>query len=214
MPDKYYILDEEEDEKKEAKKRKIILFSFVVLGAFLLFFSFRQLKGNIYRPLYGEQSLKSTDLSSALSVDSVLQKTDTDKDSLSDYDELYVHSTSPYLEDTDSDGISDYDEIMAGTDPLCAEGDNCYASQTLSTNQTKASSTEENLSDEQLAEEDMALIQGIINGEAGADTLRSLLISNGFNEADLDQISDEDLQAAYFEVVSAELDKQEAEVNN
>lgn len=214
MPDKYYVLDEEESKKKEAKERKIILFSFVIIGAFLLFFGFRQLKGNIYRPLYGEQTLKNTDLSSALSVDVVLQKTDTDKDGLSDYDELYVYFTSPYLEDTDSDGISDYDEIMAGTDPLCAEGDNCYGSQNLAASEAKASSTEESLTDEQRAIEDMALIQGIINGEAGADTLRSLLVSNGFNKNDLDQISDEDLQAAYFEVVSAELDKQEVELNN
>ncbi|MBI5465864.1 MAG: hypothetical protein HY974_01075, partial [Candidatus Kerfeldbacteria bacterium] len=33
-----------------------------------------------------------------------LQTKDTDGDGLSDYDELYIYRTSPYLPDTDSDG--------------------------------------------------------------------------------------------------------------
>lgn len=55
------------------------------------------------------------------------QKTqDTDGDGLTDYDELYIHRTSPYLYDTDGDGIPDAVEIQAGTDPNCA-GTNCDA---------------------------------------------------------------------------------------
>ncbi|MEW6536806.1 MAG: hypothetical protein AB1454_14445 [Candidatus Auribacterota bacterium] len=38
---------------------------------------------------------------------------DSDNDSYSDYDEMYVHKTSPVLIDTDSDGLTDYDEIEA-----------------------------------------------------------------------------------------------------
>ena len=42
---------------------------------------------------------------------------DTDGDGITDYDELYVHRTSPYLSDTDGDGFSDSDELASGNDP-------------------------------------------------------------------------------------------------
>ncbi|MBT3689795.1 hypothetical protein HOG11_00370, partial [bacterium] len=48
-----------------------------------------------------------------------LQVQDTDFDGLSDYDELYLYNTSPYLEDTDSDGFNDSEEITNGYDPNC-----------------------------------------------------------------------------------------------
>jgi hypothetical protein len=44
--------------------------------------------------------------------------TDTDSDGLNDYDEVFVHSTSPANADSDSDGLNDYSEIHThGTDP-------------------------------------------------------------------------------------------------
>jgi hypothetical protein len=55
-----------------------------------------------------------------------LQKTkDTDRDGLSDYDELYLYHTSPYLADSDSDGMQDAVEIAQGTDPNCPSGKPC-----------------------------------------------------------------------------------------
>ena len=42
---------------------------------------------------------------------------DTDSDSLSDWNELYVTYTNPFLNDTDNDGVNDYDEYMSGSDP-------------------------------------------------------------------------------------------------
>ncbi len=55
-----------------------------------------------------------------------LKALDTDGDGLTDYEELYVYGTSPYLKDTDGDGISDYDEIFVyGTDPNCPTGSVC-----------------------------------------------------------------------------------------
>jgi hypothetical protein len=55
-----------------------------------------------------------------------LQRIDTDGDGISDWDELYVYNTSPYLADTDSDGVSDYDEIFVyKTDPNCPTGADC-----------------------------------------------------------------------------------------
>ncbi len=50
---------------------------------------------------------------------------DTDRDGLSDYAELTIYKSSPYLADTDSDGIPDAIEIGQGTDPNCPNGQNC-----------------------------------------------------------------------------------------
>ena len=47
------------------------------------------------------------------------QNSDTDQDGLSDYDEINIYNTSPYLEDTDSDGYSDAQEINDKENPLC-----------------------------------------------------------------------------------------------
>lgn len=54
----------------------------------------------------------------------VLKNVDSDLDGLSDYDELYIHYTDPYVLDSDSDLISDYDEIMIfGTNPNLSDSD-------------------------------------------------------------------------------------------
>ncbi len=54
-----------------------------------------------------------------------LKNKDSDGDGLSDYDEIYLYHTSPYLKDTDSDGVDDKTEITRGTDPNCPEGKAC-----------------------------------------------------------------------------------------
>ena len=53
---------------------------------------------------------------------------DTDGDGLSDYDEINVYKTSPYLQDTDSDGMSDFDQVIAGLNPTCPQGKTCDTS--------------------------------------------------------------------------------------
>ena len=206
-------------EKKSSRTRKLVILVFIVVGVFLLFLSLRQLKNNIYNPFnFADQKNQNLSSSEAEVLSSyVLQTTDTDSDGFSDYDELYIYGTSPFLADTDSDGTSDYDEIKGGTDPLCAEGQDCYGLsdpnfvvspdllETNETNTNEASTTQA---------EDLAVIEDIISGQADPTFLRNLLLNNGFSEEDLSQINDEDLQAAYFEVVSEQLSTQQEEINN
>lgn len=50
-------------------------------------------------------------------LDYTEQRYDTDKDSLTDYDEYNVHKTNPIKKDTDGDGFDDVVEIKLNTDP-------------------------------------------------------------------------------------------------
>lgn len=52
-------------------------------------------------------------------------KEDTDKDGLTDYDEIMKYKSSPYLADSDSDGLSDAQEVAAGENPNCPKDQVC-----------------------------------------------------------------------------------------
>lgn len=43
---------------------------------------------------------------------------DSDMDSINDYEEIFTYKTDPNKKDTDEDGLNDYDEIELGLDPL------------------------------------------------------------------------------------------------
>jgi len=68
-----------------------------------------------------------------------LKSKDTDGDGLSDYDEIYVYHTSPYIKDSDSDGIPDGVEVANGTDPNCPQGQDCGVPAPVNDSQTAAS---------------------------------------------------------------------------
>lgn len=123
-----------------SNKRNINLFYTyftLLLGTFIFIFGIAQIKSFISRPidLFKDQFKTNIGLLNQLNANSSLPdeglnelvKRDSDQDKISDYDELYVYDTSPYLEDTDSDGKNDYDEIKQGTDPKCLLGSQCGA---------------------------------------------------------------------------------------
>lgn len=142
-----------------------------------------------------------------------LRANDTDQDGLSDFDELYVYGTSPYLKDSDSDGHSDKDEIDQGFDPNCPKGQDCRGtSETTDSNNTNSTTvttgqeglgltgtgletTTQTETTRALTAEEKEQLKQLTPAQ-----LRELLLSTGnITEEQLNQVSDEDLLKAVEE---------------
>lgn len=107
---------------KEQKTGFVLLLLFAITTVGL---GFLQLRNTIYSPFTAYFS-KNKETTIELQDDATrLQSIDTDRDGLSDYDEMTFYQTSAYLPDTDSDGKTDKQEIDAKSNPLCAEGKPC-----------------------------------------------------------------------------------------
>lgn len=111
-----------------------------------------------------------------------LKNKDTDQDGLTDFSELYQYHTSMFLDDSDSDGIKDGDEVLKGDDPLCPFGEECSLLK-LITPDTKLASILK----------DVSVNQELTLEQATANEFRKFLLSNGMTEAELSQLTDEDL---------------------
>ena len=119
-----------------------------------------------------------------------LQNKDTDKDGISDYEEIYLYNTSPYLEDTDSDGINDKEEIQSGKNPLCPEGQDC-----LEVNNPLISPYSETIPLQPVlpVEKPKDFSQDLLKN-LSLDKVRNALKKSGISEETLNKISDEELQ--------------------
>ncbi len=107
--------------------QKLGLVVVVVIGLTTLIFGFISIRKSIFEPFVRRPSgitFKSTEQLEKERIESLKNK-DTDSDQLTDYDELYIYRTSPFLEDTDSDGDLDGYEVAHGTDPNCPKGKEC-----------------------------------------------------------------------------------------
>lgn len=97
-----------------------------IFGILAIGLGFLQMRNNIYGPFASKLTKEQKETVNLFVDESArLQSIDTDRDGLSDYEEINFYETSPYLDDTDSDGILDKQEIEEGTDPLCAKGEDC-----------------------------------------------------------------------------------------
>lgn len=138
-----------------------------------------------------------------------LKYIDTDGDGISDYDEIYVHDTSPYLEDTDGDGISDYDEIFVNkTDPLCPEGQDCFGLNiALPENDPNQILSPDSLLNQEDLDNPLGLdeyqqdLNEVMTGRADPNTLRELLKTTDIDPVALEALSDEDLMTIYQEML-------------
>jgi len=150
-------------------------------------------------------------------TEEAMRNKDTDGDGLTDWDELNIYSTSPYLEDSDSDGFSDKNEIDSENDPNCPIGRDCYGTGLDSDSEPEEDSGGlqesddlQELSDlfEQSADQNISgsntqeeAINNILEGKSNAQILRKMLLDAGMDENLLNQISDEDLMVSYAEVL-------------
>jgi len=177
---------------------------------------FLQFKQNITAPLYRQLGFSSnkeiedvfsgqTMVSKEDQEDAALKTQDTDKDGLSDYDELNIYNTSPFLEDSDSDGVLDKVEVERGQDPNCPIGKDCTGSLLTNPSAAATNSPEASAAVSELISQPVATSSN--SGDMGlgsllpsdASSLRQVLLESGMDQAMLDQFSDEDLLGAYQE---------------
>lgn len=152
-----------------------------------------------------------------------LKTLDTDGDGLSDWDELNVYGTSPYLEDTDGDGFTDKEEIESENNPNCPVGEECLDSKmpnsdiqtgtdTLTRDLFPSGSNEPGSKSGQQADELNIQeggvgedgVQDLLQGEGDAEVLRRVLVEAGMDSSVLDQFSDEELMQSYQEILGGE----------
>ena len=208
---------------KHQKIAAIVLGFFSLLVLVLMIIQFRH---NIYAPFsYAVAPASTVAPGQDLSSVAALKNKDTDGDGLSDYDEIYVYHTSPYLEDTDGDGFSDYEEVKNGTDPNCPAGQTCTSSPLTNSNQIvspdmlassstasiyngsgydmSAGAADNNPSLNITSSTDATAEQNLLNGQSDPQALRQLLLEGGMDKATLDKISDTDLIKSYQDTLSS-----------
>jgi hypothetical protein len=107
------------------------------MAVLTLVFGFLQIRKSIALPFVRKPSAVTFKTTEQLEKErlAALKVKDTDSDSLTDYEELYIYWTSPYLEDSDSDGDSDSKEITEGNDPSCPKTKVCREPRTTATAQ-------------------------------------------------------------------------------
>ena len=209
--------DVEQEELSKARQnrrtltseQRVVFVLLIFIGILGTIFGFGAIPAHLRRP-FDEQlaSYKGPEFlteSEQESREAERQKTsDTDKDGLKDYDELYVFKTSPYLTDSDSDGFDDKTEVYSGNDPNCPTGKNCGTTLVESSEGTGSTSADvpallanilsvdptrfENTSFQSLED-----VQGFFSSLSAAE-VRSLLISQGIPAQTVEQLSDEQLQ--------------------
>jgi len=169
------------------KSRIFPIFLLSILSLFVLVLGFFQIRAAIYGPFGGFRKsdaeekvlLTQEDILSILSEQA--KQEDSDEDGLSDYDEVYVHHTSPYIQDSDSDAFSDREETEAGSDPLDSESTPYH--------QGEKESLEGDLPEDvwlEFSEESFSL-----------EEIRTFLIQAGIAEEIVDNIDDNELKKLY-----------------
>lgn len=122
-----------------------------------------------------------------------LKSLDTDYDGLSDYDETYLYTTSPFIEDSDSDGEKDGDEVKGGDDPNCPKDRNCFTSIEVGATSTPIL--------DPLGAQPQLFGGGSLGLNLEPTLLRQELEKLGVPKMLLDKLKDDDLQKLYSETL-------------
>lgn len=184
----------------EAKAGVVI---FGIIGVLGLVFSGFFLMQHIHEPFNIDyQGEAYVSLSEREAQEIAFQKAaDTDGDGISDYDELNVYRTSPYLMDSDSDGFDDGQEIKSGDNPNCPAGEDCNFGSDAAINSPLAAS---DLTDD-LPFEDPGL-GGTIETEEDlanflnqltTEDIRAALVAQGIDQATVDALSDDEVRGLF-----------------
>lgn len=189
------------------QRTAFLFLSVLSLGIFVLWIW--QFNANITGPFKTNDKKAVADTGLA-EFETALANFDTDGDGLTDNEELNLYNTSKYLEDTDSDGINDREEIEQGSDPNCAAGTSCETEPVLAATAVSTSSTNIapaiatgtlNVSADSADEK---TLQAMMSGLVDASTLRSLLIDSGVKAEMLQNLNDEELMAAYQNMLESQ----------
>jgi len=205
---------EEKDSKNKNLSTKLAFGVLCLVGIMTLLLGVMQIGQNIKLGTYYADSLQTDttlDFNSVFDntqlTEAELKNSDLDGDGLSDYDEIYVYNTSPYLTDSDSDGYSDKQEIDDGFDPNCPKGQDCRTSSSSGDSQTDdnvlpATGEEATSTGNGLSAEARDLIKNLTPAE-----VRQLLQENeeltDEQKAQLQQIDDETLMQIFQETLNS-----------
>ncbi|HBD05141.1 TPA: hypothetical protein DCZ32_01645 [Candidatus Uhrbacteria bacterium] len=128
-----------------------------------------------------------------------MKQLDSDEDGLTDYDELYVYQTSPYIKDTDSDGFSDSVEIASGNNPNCASGATCATDSAEEIRPVVSGPTDIVLSIPGFDSSNPALQLNTQEDllkyfqTLSSDEIRKMLLDSGMEKELVDKLSDEEI---------------------
>jgi hypothetical protein len=194
--------------KNKLAKDKLLIVFLVVLGIGTLWLGFSNINSKI-KGTVGDNNSKGDNLNEEkLTSEAIikLKNTDTDKDELSDYDELNVYHTSIYLADSDSDGFSDKEEVASGHDPNCPKGKNC--SIVSGDDNPEFNKIEETLLNDYLGSGNGSMdtqaaidAERIFSGKATIEEVKALLVTQGMSRAELDKIPNQEIMKMYEDML-------------
>lgn len=185
------------------KGHKIAVFALAVFAILAIWMWGMQFKNNVTQPFSYNNNIGIQNSVPQQEEDDeeMLRNKDTDEDGLSDWDELYLYKTSPYLQDSDSDGFNDQEEINNEKDPNCPAGRDCYSLVMPIVND----GTGDLLNQLEVNNENQdseSELQSMLEGQSDADSLRKMLLDAGMDKEILNQISDEDLLKSYQDTLN------------
>ncbi|MBI4281111.1 hypothetical protein HY628_02860 [Candidatus Uhrbacteria bacterium] len=193
------------DLQKTPQHEQMALGAVILGGIVALIFGFSYLARSIENPLRLKPTSYKTPLEREAEGNAELRTKDTDQDGLTDYDELHVWNTSPYLPDSDSDGYSDKTELESGNNPNCPTGRQCGPVEGAGSGegQGQTSSQPSDFTPGPQTTEISAGLLGLdLLENLPAQELRKLLLEYGVPQKQLDALNDEDLVKLYRDSVA------------
>jgi len=194
---------------KERKTSFVLLLVFAIIGSVI---GLLQLRNTLYSPFALNNKIPLSLKEQVVDNNIDYQKiNDTDQDGLSDFDERYVYTTSPYLYDTFGYGMSDREVVQKGL-PLCpGAGKNC--SGTSSEGSSGSTANTSTVLGTLPAVDVFGLTEAEAVGAAPPDLntilsdpnqIRQLLLQTGrVDQASLSKISDNDLLLIVGQFISS-----------